>query len=201
MSVTANALIDLARYRIPGGIDEPKIQTYRFQVGSWIPTAMHRLCERICKDGSNEKIGLITVDYTSPALSSGVADLSSATYSNILFEFIGSHGIVIHSSTTTPLQHVATEQELRLKRPFESMFIHYTVNSKKIKTKNTDGSLTSLSGTLAVTAPSVPTIQASGSDWNIDLHDNLIDDAVDILQEIFTGKMDVGVVLQEGTKV
>lgn len=199
--ITAKALIDLTRYRIPGGIDEPKVQTYAFQVGSWIPTALHRLCTRICRSADRAKVGLITKEFPTVTLSSGVADVSASTYDNALFEFLPDYGTLLHTSSNFPLTWVNSETELRLRQPMQGLLIHYTINGKRIQTKNTDGSLTSLAGVLIMRVPFVPLITQNGANYDIDLPEALVDDAVDILQEIFTGKMDVGVVLAEGATV
>ncbi len=111
-----------------------------------IPTALRRLAQ---------KRGDYFQEETNVSLAAGIGDLAALEAAGYLPETIDA-GQIFHANSNYPLQPVADEAQLRF--PWPKMFIYYCFSGNQIKTLNIDSSLTSLTGSLRVTAVKIPAI-------------------------------------------
>lgn len=65
-------------------------------------------------------------------------------------------GKIFHGSSSYPLQEVA--DELQLTFPWPAELIYFCISGDKLKTRNKDQSLTSLTGDLTITLLAIPTL-------------------------------------------
>lgn len=98
---------------------------------------------------------------TTLALASGVADLNPLETALFLPETIDP-GQIFHPSSSYPLQPVPDEAALTF--PLANFFIYYCLSGHVIKTRNIDGALDTLVGSLTVTAVKIPTLAALPED-------------------------------------
>ena len=98
---------------------------------------------------------LFQQETTVVTLMAGVASLQPLEDNGFLTETIDK-GQIFHANSVYPLQPL--EDEAQLQFPWPNAVIYYCLSQNSIKTRNTDGSLTSLTGPLRMTATKVPSI-------------------------------------------
>ena len=199
MAVNLSDVVDKFRYRLlQAGLDEAKTGVYAFQVASWFDQAAERLAGRILDSGDEAKISLLMKEYLGVAVTSGVVDLSSGTYDPVIIEAVPSYGnLKSASGNLYPWQWVPTLSMLQLRRPLQGIFIQYTFDGRKIRTRDTNGSLTGLGGTVDIKAPATPTVSANV----IDIHPRLVDELLDIFLEMYHEITQPAMAQEEGEKV
>lgn len=198
MAINLSDIVDRFRYRLmKDGLDEAKSGVYAFQVASWFNQAAHRLIGKLLDSGDEAKIVYTLKEFSAVTVTSGVIDLSGSTYDNVLTDTaLPMYGTILSGNNV--LQYVPSIEQLRLRRPLTGLFIYYTVVGRKIYTKNTDGSLTSLSGTVTITCPTVPSVSA---DTVSDLHPNLVDDLISVFLEMYHEATQPSLAEEEAEKI
>jgi hypothetical protein len=122
-----------------------------------VPDALKRLTKFLSTLPPEHPKRQILEAATTVTLASGVGNLAALEAANYLPDSIDP-GKITHSSSTYPLQQVA--DELQLTFPWDTFFIYFCISGNKIKTRNTDGDLTTLTGSLNVVALLIPAIAA-----------------------------------------
>lgn len=182
MALTLTQLVERFRYRLlKEGLDEEQAGVYSFQVASWFEQAAQRLTERLLQA---EKASPLLKTVSGITVTSGVIDLTNTQYDNLLLEGgLPAFGL-IDPGAGKKCVWVPRVEDLNRQHPMGTLFIRYAVVGRKIFTRNTDGSTTSLGGTVNITCPSVP----SRTGDSIDIDPTLYDDLVDILLEMYHEK-------------
>lgn len=137
-----------------------------------LPQALRALARQVAYSPNRE---LLRKDF-SVSVASGTGDLTTALTASepLLLECID-HAAIYGTSDTTPWQYLPDRVQLGLKRP--SMFVYFTVDKSTLRTRNTDGSLTSLTTTATVTSNYVPSLANVPSS----IEDDLVDVVIRIL--------------------
>ena len=156
-------LFDRVLGKLEGKIAGPEIE----QV---LPTALSMLAERVAKSTEPSYSQLLKKDFA-VTVTNGTGSLTTPLTASepLLVEYLP-QAIAVTSSGVR-LHYLPDRTQLELDRP--RLFIWYTVDNSTLRTKNTDGSLTSLSTTVTITANYVPTLAS--------VPDNLSDDLVEIV--------------------
>jgi hypothetical protein len=135
------------------GVPPEKIQIPNLV--AMVPDALKRLTKAFAQFPESDARRQLFEAETTVALTAGVGDLAALEAANYLPDTIDP-GNISHASSSWPLQPLADESQLNF--PWPRFYIYYCIAGNQIKTRNTDGSLTSLSGTLGVVAMKIPTI-------------------------------------------
>ncbi len=116
-----------------------------------LPLALSKLSVRVA-DSSDRP--LLRKDFAI-TVTAGVADLTTHLTATepLLMECIN-HAEIYSSGGTTPWQFLPDRVQLGLTRP--QMFIYFAIDKSDLRTRNTDGSLTSLGVSATITASYVP---------------------------------------------
>lgn len=137
---------------------------------SIIPDALRKLTFDTAKLLPEDPVRQILEEETTVTLTAGIGDLSTVEAANFLAETID-RGKIFHPDSEYPLQPL--EDELQLTFPWPNAFIYFCVSGNKIKTRNTDGSRTSLTGDLTVTAIKIPTLDDLDEQLETDFLDHM----------------------------
>jgi len=123
-------------------------------IASALRTVAEMLALRAPEDVERQ---LLETTVSTLAVTAGVADLAAWVLANptYLTKTIDT-GKIYTAAGGYPLQEVT--DELQLTFPWPAFFIYFCISGNKIKTRNTDGLLTSLTDTLTVTLLAVPTL-------------------------------------------
>jgi len=126
---------------------------YPPDIEALIPDALKKFAQIVAK---NPDIAPLLRKDFSIVVTSGTGSLvaSLTAAEPMLEEFLDSAFLV--TSTGVQLHHLPDRTQLSLKRP--QMIPYYTDDAGTLRTRNTDGSLTSLNTTITATAQYVPTI-------------------------------------------
>lgn len=122
-----------------------------------IKTALRSVAESLAqRDPEDVERQLLETTANVP-LTAGVVNLATVVTGNpsYLTKTIDC-GKIFHADSEYPLQEVADEMQLTL--PWPTSFIYFCISGDKIKTRNVDQSLTSLTGDLTITLIAVPTL-------------------------------------------
>jgi hypothetical protein len=187
VAIDRDEIVTATRYRLTKiGIEEAASGVYDFVVDSWIPAAVKRLVRKLMDTGDGAKIHYLVKEFTNVTLSSGVADLTGSTYDVLLLEGWMEFFDVKHSSNSFSMIALPSLAHLRTRQPFQNLFLHYTLEGRKIHTKDASGSLTGLTGSLTINAPAEPTVTTNASGTGtVDLHPALLGDLIDELVEMY----------------
>jgi len=141
-----------------------------------VPTCLFRFARMTAMSPIMWKRELLKKDF-SATIASGTSDLSASLTAAepLLIEFISS--AFVTDSNGNMLQYLPDRFQLKLKRP--AMFIYFTVDKSTLRTRNTDGSLTSLSTTVTIVGAFAPTL----ANVPAQLEDDFVDVVVAYLQE------------------
>lgn len=149
-------VIEQVRSRVAPSISDNSLQEFDYVVEQAIPNALREVITKVVvqKDASIRNLVEKSVNV---ALTAGVGNLSDITSSAepIIpqFPFIR----VTHSSLIQPLQPLPSEFRLSIE-PTNADFGFYTVSGGKVRTKDTNGSTTALTGNLSITGCYIPTL-------------------------------------------
>lgn len=150
------------------GIPAEQIETAN--IISLVPDALRRLAFKFALMPPGELRRNLLETETTITLTAGVGDLTTLEAANYLPESIDL-GNIRHPSNTLPLQNV--EDDVALTFPFPRFMIYFTIGGNKIRTRNTDGSLTTLTGDVTVSLIQIPTLAALKSQLETDFLDEL----------------------------
>jgi hypothetical protein len=133
--------------------------------------ALHRFATNVAYSPRRWMRELLRKDF-SVTITSGTGDLTASLTASepLMIDRSWADNFFI-TSGTTPLQPLPDRTQLSFTR--STMFIYYTIDGNTIRTRNTDGSLSSLSTTLTITGNYVPTLA--------NVPDQLTDDFVDVV--------------------
>ena len=137
------------------GVPAEKIQIPNLV--AMVPDALKRLTKAFANFAPEDPRRQLFESATTVSLASGVGDLAALEAANYLPDAID-RGKIFHNDSTYPLQEVA--DELQLTFPWPTFYIYFCISGNKIKTRNKDQSLTSLTGDLNVVAMKIPAIAA-----------------------------------------
>lgn len=147
-----------------------------FDIAVAIPTALNRFGEKIANDPRTDIRNLLRKNF-SVTITSGVGDLSTALTGAeplIINEIMAGNSYVTNG--TQPCQHLPDRTQLGLTRP--NFFIYYCIDSSNIRTRNTDGSLSSLNTTLTITGNYAPLLSSVPSQ----MEDEFIDAVINVVR-------------------
>jgi hypothetical protein len=149
-------VIEQVRSRVAPGVDETLLQEYDFIIAQSLPNALRTAASKVAESSDESVRTQLQKEFT-VTLTAGkgslASSLSAAEPMLVKFPFIR----VEHSTLSYPLQPVPSLFRLQIE-PANPDFGSYTVQSNQIHTKNTTGSLTSLTGNLSVTSQYIPTL-------------------------------------------
>lgn len=130
---------------------------YPADVQTLIGDALKKLALTVAAHPDNRQ--LLRRDY-SITITSGTGSLATAlaTTEPPLIEALPSAHLLI-TSGTNPMQYLPDRAQLSLTRPL-GFFIYWTNDESTIRTRNTDGSLSSLSTTITATCNYIPLISS-----------------------------------------
>ncbi len=168
--MTVLELIDrvLSKLGEPAMIIGPEIEAA-------LPTCLNRFADSVAADPKLRE--LLSKNFVI-TLASGVGNLTTAfTATEPLIIEQMEQADVTHTSSTLPLQPLPDITSLRL--PHSKMVIYYTVHGQELHTRNTDGSLTSLTGSVNIHGSYVPSL----ADVPAQLKDMFVDVVVGYLNE------------------
>lgn len=137
---------------------------------SLIPDALRRLAYRLAMLEPENPRRQMLEEATTVTLSSGVGDLTTLEAANFLPDTID-RGKIRHADSEYPLQDLVDELQLKWDWPFD--FIYFVISGNKIKTRNTDGALDTLTGNLTVTAVKIPTLAGLKTQLETDFLDEM----------------------------
>jgi hypothetical protein len=161
-------LFDRVLVKLEGKIAGPEIE----QV---LPTALSLLANKVAKSNEPSYSQLLKKDFT-VTVTSGTGSLTTPLTASepILVEYLPQ--AIAVTANGVKLHYLPDRTQLELERP--RLLMWYTVDNSTLRTKNTDGSLLSLSTTVTITANYTPTI-ANVPDL---LSDDLVEIVIGLLQ-------------------
>lgn len=151
------SLIDIIeRVRAISGPGPGGEKIFDYLIEQSLPSSLRRTALRVA-ESLDEFVRTQLQKTFTPTLTSGVASLTSqlALAEPIIVQF--PFPLVEHSTLAYPLQPVPSALRLTLE-PANPDYGYYTVKAGNIRTKDTAGSTTALTGTLNLTAQYIPTI-------------------------------------------
>lgn len=160
------------------GFTVPRLQTL-------VDGALMKLARIIAADSKRSDL-LIPASSFPATLVAGQVDLSTVISANaILLDFLTSAQIFMADPSVNefPFQWVDNVGELAFSRITDAMLIHCSLTGTVLQTKNTDGSLVTLAGDVAISASYVPTMPQ----LPVTLEDGLIDVVAEMAKQEFTG--------------
>lgn len=167
----------LARIKARLGLEdvEPRSDV-EFNILQHIPTALQNLAEKIARDPRPDIRNLLRKDF-SVTVTSGIGSLTTALTASepLLINEIKAGNLFV-TSGTTPCQWLPDRTQLGLTRP--NFFIWYTVDLSTIRTRNTDGLLTSLNTTITLSGNYVPLLSSVPAT----LEDEFLDSLMAVMQ-------------------
>jgi hypothetical protein len=134
-----------------GPLEAEQRNFIRYRVLSAVAEVLTRLAESVAAGGGQRR-QLLQRDFTVP-LTAGVGNLTPHL-TGARPMLAGTISRVTHTSSPFPLQRHDSEGALSL--PQTPMVLHYAVVTNTVKTRNRDGKLNTLGGSLTVTANFVP---------------------------------------------
>jgi hypothetical protein len=160
-------LIDRVLVRMEGKIAGPEVEQI-------LPTALTMLAKQVAESKEPSVCQLLKKDFT-VTVTGGTGSLTTPLTASepILLEYLPQ--ALAFTSNGLQLHYLPDRVQLNLER--SNLFIWYTVDNSTLRTKNTDGNLSTLATTVTITANYVPLI-ASVSDL---LSDDLVDIVVALL--------------------
>lgn len=168
--MTTLELIDRVLNKLgePSNVAGPEIEAI-------IPSALSQFASQVANDSRPHMRELLRKDF-SVTVTSGIGDLSThlAASEPLIIENVPSAYLLV-SSGLTPMQSLPDRVQLGLTRT--TAVIWYTIDGSTLRTRNTDGSLTTLTTTVTLTGNYVPTIAH--------LPDQLTDEFVDAVCAMF----------------
>lgn len=152
MALTVKTAIN----RVKGRLNEQGVEVILPpDVERLIPDALRRFA--LLVNSSAEMSPLLRKDF-SIVVASGVGSLTaSLTAAEPLLAECLPNAHLVASTNTTPMQYLPDRFQLSLSRPL-GFFIYFCNDQGTLRTRNTDGSLTSLNTTVTATAQYIPTI-------------------------------------------
>jgi hypothetical protein len=156
-------LFDRVLAKLEGAIAGPEIE----QV---LPTALSMLAKKVAESKEPSYCQLLKKDF-SVTVTSGTGSLTTPLTASepLLVEYLPQ--ATVSTAGGVKLHYLPDRTQLELDRP--KLLIWYTVDNSTLRTKNTDGSLSSLNTTVTITAnATVPDI----------LSDDLVEIVVGLLQ-------------------
>lgn len=146
-----------------------------FDIEAAAPSCLTKLAESVARSPDRQ---LLVKDFE-VTVTSGIGDLTDALTAAepLLISEIPSGNLYV-TSGTTPLQFLPDRTQLGLTRP--KMVGYYSIDNNNLRTRNTDGSLTSLNTTVTITGSYVPTLAS--------VPDQLSDELVALVVEYLVGQ-------------
>lgn len=148
-----------------------------------IPRACDRLAHMCMRDLSRRSYLSRIVGFTPVA---GVCDISTSTYDDLLFESIPSAELTVNSNPH-PLVYVKTWLDLYYPPAGQDNdnLIYFTLDGRRIQTRNVDGSRTSLDEAITATkivfVPTIHATTAASTTLPVQLEDELIEIMIDLV--------------------
>lgn len=162
MSMTSQQLIERATKRFPQVDLELRSRLYVL-----IPDALKSLGYQVMNSNDPMVKQKLIKDFTVTA-SAGTASLTTPLTASepMILESLKS-ATMTHSTSDYPFQHLFDRQSLVLDRPSFGL-IYDWVNGNTLRTRDTDGSLTALSGTVTISANYVPILTTVSGDQTLE---------------------------------
>jgi hypothetical protein len=149
-------VIEKVRSRVLPDANDETIKKFDFIVEQVLPSALKEAALKVAESKDESVRAQLQKDFTA-ALTTGKADMSGllSAAEPLLLRFPFPR--ISHSTLTYPLQPVPSLFRLQI-QPTVTDWGFYALENAKIHTKDTNGSLTGLTGNLTITGNFVPTL-------------------------------------------
>lgn len=158
-----------------------------------IPRADHNIA--LCVFGACERLGKavkesgdrhLLIKEINATPTSGVIDLSTATFKNVFIDTYRTPGAVVtQAESSVVFKHVPSLDALRATTPTDSNCVWYTLRGKKLTFKNpSTGALNSYATALTLAGSYIPTIDDATLPMVFELEDQLIDRVSEIVKQL-----------------
>ena len=158
--------------------DDTKDRVFPADLLPLIDDALTRFATVVAQD--EEKSQLLRKDYTI-AVASGTGDLTASFTAAEPFMADFADGAYLVTTGGVQLHYLTDRTQLNLARP--SMIPYWTIDKSSLRTRNTDGSLSSLTTTVTATGQYIPLITSVP----VQLEDTLIDILEDMIKSRMSG--------------